>query len=229
MINTSKIYKMRIVFSMAQSNSSGDKVALLRRLLVQSNVPFAPARQNPRAPRVAYGPAVKQGETALREYADIYLTEPTDADVLRKRLEENKPAQLTILEVKRVPYALAGVQQLAGLARYRVEGNFEAFSPKQTLENCVLSARLEVICLAPNGMRLTTDLKPFVAGARTLGPKAVEITLRQVEDKCISPLDVIYAWLGLKSPSYPLEADERFNITREGLYWQDSQGNLHLI
>ena len=220
---------MRIVFHLAfNSKAQADKVGLLRKIILQSKLPFAPARQNPRMPRLAYGPSVKQGLFAQREYADIYLLERCSTQEVRSRLEDSKPAEVTILEVKRVPYAMAGVQQLAGVAQYRVKGDFTAHGPKQSIENYVSSPRMETAFEAPNGMRISKDIKPFVRSAHSLGPEEVELYLNRVGEKWISPLEVIYAWLGIQSPALQ-ETDERFTIIRQGLYWQDSQGNLHLI
>ena len=74
MINTSKIYKMRIVFHLApDAPGREDVVGLLRTLVQKSGLPFARAKQNPKAPRIAYGPGIKRGQFAAREYVDIYL------------------------------------------------------------------------------------------------------------------------------------------------------------
>ncbi len=230
MLNTSKIYKMRIVFHLApDAPGQGDKVGLLRAWVAQSGLEFAPAKQNPRVPRIAYGPALKKGQQARREYVDIYLCRAATVCEARALLALCKPEGLSLLEVQRVPYALAGVQQLAGVAVYEVEGDFSAWAPTQPFENYVSSTRLERICHAANGMVFTTDLKPFVVSAQTLRPQRVQLTLQRVGEQWIDPLEVIYAWLGIELPVPQKPTDERFIVTRQGLYWQDSQQNLHLI
>ena len=221
---------MRIVFRLDPELSGNvDKAELLRKVILSSGLHYARAKQQPRVPRIAYGPSLKRGQRALREYADIYLLTSVPAEEVRAKLEACKPEGLTLLQVSRVPYALAGVAQLASTAVYRVEGNFEDFSPQQTLENYVSSARLEVTCRAANGMCLTKDIKPFVLNAVTLSPQQIELTITRVGEKWISPLEVIYGWLGVENAPAEGMADERFLITRQGLYWQDSQQNLHLI
>ena len=231
MINTSKIYKMRIVFHLApDAPGREDIVGLLRTLVQKSGLPFARAKQNPKAPRIAYGPGIKRGQFAAREYADLYLFTSVSAAKARARLEACKPQGFTFLDCKRIPFALAGVQQLASVVVYEVQGDFASYAPKQTLENYVASPRLEVIRTAPNGLRLTTDIKPFVRQANMLDATRAELTLNRVDERWLSPLEVIEAWLGPdKFPTAQNAADECFTIIRQGLYWADSAGNLHLI
>ena len=231
MINASKIYKMRIVFHLApQLAGNMNRVGLLRNMILASGLPFVGAKQNPNVPRIAYGPSLKLGQSAQREYVDIYLLMPMDAQEVRKQLEASKPKGFTFLDVKRIPVALSGVQYLANVAVYEVQGEFVSYAAKQSFENFVLSARLNFTRQAVNGLRFTTDLKPFVRSGRVLSEQAVELTLNRVEDSWVNPLNVIYAWLGWEASLNDEDiTDERFNVIRKGLYWADSAGNLHLI
>ena len=230
MINASKIYKMRIVFHLtADAPGRADTVGMLRTWILKSGLPFARAKQNPKAPRIAYGPSVKRGQFAAREYVDIYLFTSVRAQKARERLECCKPQGLTVLDAKRIPFALAGVQQLASVAVYEVQGDFASYHPQQTLENYVASPRLEVTRTAPNGLRLTTDIKPFVRKARMLDTTRAEVTLNRVDERWLSPLELISAWLGEDFSAGENTADTRFTIIRQGLYWIDSQDTLHLI
>ncbi len=230
MINASKIYKMRIVFHLAaDAPGRADTVGMLRTWILKSGLPFARAKQNPKAPRIAYGPGIKRGQFAAREYADIYLFTSVRASKARARLESCKPQGLTVLEAKRIPFALAGVQQLASVAVYEVQGDFASYHPQQTLENYVASSRLEVTRTAPSGLRLATDIKPFVRSARMLDNRRIELTLNRVDERWIGPLELIRAWLGEDFPAGDDAADARFTIIRQGLYWVDSQDTLHLI
>ena len=232
MLNTSKIYKMRIVFQLSTTLAGNvDVVELLRRMICTSGLVFAGAKQNRRQPRISYGPSVKRGQYAQREYVDIYLFKSVPVAEVKAKLEASKPQGFTLLDVQRIPYALAGVQQLASVAVYEVTGNFNAYAPKQTIENYVSSARIEVTRHAANGICLTTDIKPFVCNARTLATDKVELVLNRVEDKWLNPWEILQAWLGIKANPLPGEdpAEERFKIIRQGLYWVDSEHNLHLI
>ncbi len=231
MINTPKIYKMRIVFRLsANAPARADIVGALRHMVQTSNLPYASAKQNPRAVRLNYGPSVKRGQWAEREYADIYLRKSVGVAQVRAQLENSKPQGFTLLEVYRVPYNLPAVQQLGTVGVFRAEGNFAAYAPKETFENYVTAARLEVVRQAANGMNLSMDIKPFVVGGKTLSPQGVELTLQSVADKWLSPLVVLYGWLGLPIPMQDdLLTAEGFTVTRLGLYWQDSAGELHLI
>lgn len=104
------------------------------------------------------------------------------------------------------------------------------YTPAQTLENYVSATRLESVRRAVNSMCVTVDIKPFVRQARQLDDKHVECTLVSVEEKWMNPLILIYAWLGWEIP-LPAEqlTDERFKVIRQGLYWKDSNNDLHQI
>ena len=230
MIKPSKIYKMRIVFHLAaDAPGRADIVELLRTMILKSGLPFARAKQNHSVPRIAYGPGIKRGQFAEREYAELYLFTSVSVQKARARLEACKPQGFTFLDCQRIPFALAGVQQLASIVEYKVEGDFASYTPKQTLENYVASARLEVAHRAPDGLMLTTDIKPFVRQVRQLGATQVQVLLNRVAERWLSPLELIGAWLGEDLFAGENAAEERFKIIRQGLYWQDSQNNLHLI
>jgi len=230
MIKPSKIYKMRIVFHLtADAPGRADIVGMLRTWILKSGLPFAHAKQSFKTPRIAYGPGIKRGQFAAREYAELYLFTSVSAPKARARLEACKPQGLTLLDAKRIPFTLAGVQQLASVVAYEVQGDFASYHPAQTLENYIASPRLEVTRSAPNGLQLTTDIKPFVRQACLLDASRAQLILNRVDERWISPLELISAWLGENFTAGENTADERFTIIRQGLYWQDSQNNLHLI
>ena len=230
MIKPSKIYKMRIVFHLtADAPGRADLVGTLRNWVLKSGLPFARAKQNHSAPRIAYGPGIKRGQLATREYVEIYLFTSVSAQKARTRLEACKPQGLTLLDAKRIPFSLAGLQQLASVAEYEVQGDFASYHPRQTLENYVASPRLEITRTASNGLRLTTNIKPFVRAAHLSDQTHAQLLLNRVDERWISPLELIGAWLGEEVPAGDNAADARFIIIRKGLYWQDSQNNLHLI
>lgn len=222
---------MRIVFSVSENSSKRqDTLNALRTMILHSGLDYMPAKVNARWPRLSYGPLLGRGQKARREYIDIYLKTSVSAEYAREQLEKSKPQGLNLLDVKRVPYALASVQQLAQAAIYVIKGDFAGYTPKQTIEKWATAARLEIVQQANNGMRVTTDIRPFVRSARSRGESQVELMLLPVKEKWINPLVCVYAWLGIEISSPLAELmDERFEIIREGLYWQDSAGNLHLI
>ena len=222
---------MRIVFSVSENGSKHqDTLSTVRAMILRSGLDYMPAKVNARWPRLSYGPSVGRGQVAQREYVDLYLKTSVSAEYVREQLEKNKPQGLVLLDVKRVPYALASVQQLSSAAVYVIEGDFAAYAPKQTIEGWGTSTRLEVVQQANNGMRVVTDIRPFVRSARCKGDHQIELTLVPVAEKWINPLVCVYAWLGIEILGQLAElTDERFNVIREGLYWQDSAGDLHLI
>ncbi len=231
MINTSKIYKMRIVFSVSEKGPKRkDTFHAVRNMVLRSGLDYMPAKVNAHWPRLSCGPSVGSGQAAKRDYIDIYLKTSVSVARVREQLDQSKPQGITILDVKRVPYALASVQQLAMAAVWTIEGDFAAYAAAQTIEKWAAAKQLDVVQQADNGMRFTTDIRPYVHQARTLAADRVELTLLCKEQKWINPLVCIYAWLGIDilGPLAEL-TDERFKIIREGLYWQDSAGNLHLI
>ena len=219
---------MRIVFQLdACAPARTDVTGALRQMVQESNLPYARAKQNPRVPRLNYGPSVKKGQWAVREYADIYLLQSVGANQVRQQLERSKPQGLVLLEVYRVPYAFPAVQQLATVGKFRAQGNFLAYFPQQTFENYVTCAQVEVVRQAANGMTLTTDIKPFIVGGKTISPQCIEMTLTSVADKWLNPLEVVCGWLDI-----PMQDDiicNDFTMVRQGLYWKDSTGELHLI
>ena len=220
---------MRIVFRWDESAPQRqDSLGALREIVLASGLPFAHAKQNPHVARLVYGPSVKRGELAAREYADIYLLSSVSSEQVRTALAQHSLPGFTLLEVQRVPYTLAGVQQLASAVKYQAEGDFS--SAPQTLENYVAAARLESVYRAANGMSLLRDMKPYVVSAKTVGPQRIEFLLRSIKEKWMNPLDLLYGWLGIEKSSLEADkTDERFKIIRQGLYWQDSQNVLHLI
>ncbi len=219
---------MRIVFQLdACAPARTDVTGALRQMVQESGLPYARAKQNPHAPRLNYGPSLKKGQRAVREYADIYLLESAGAEQVRRQLERSKPQGLALLEVYRVPYTFPAVQQLATVGKFTAQGDFSAYFPRQTFENYVACAQVEVVRQAANGMTLITDIKPFVVAGRTVSPQCIEMTLTSVADKWLNPLEAVCGWLDI-----PLQEDVSacdFAITRQGLYWKDSAGELHLI
>lgn len=231
MINASKIYKMRIVFRLTLEKASNAKILnAVRNTVLASGLPWEPTHFNKNWPRLAYGPSVGEGQRALREYADIYLVSSVPVTQVQQRLQAAKPDFLELLSVTRVPYALPSVQNLAAAAKYRIEGDFASFTLEQPVEDYFKSAQVNVIYRAENGLTLTKDIKPWILSSRTVSPQEIELVLACKAGKFLSPQVVLAAYLGIEIPA----AEESFTVagftvTREGLYWQDSQQALHLI
>ena len=231
MINTSKIYKMRVVFCVSEKAPKRlDILNAVRNMVLASGLDYVPAKVNMHWPRLSFGPFAEHGQIARREYIDIYLKTSVSAQEVRACLEHSRPPEILLIDVYRVPYSLAVLRQLATCAIYTIEGDFASFRPSQTIEEWATATHLQAVQQAANGMRLTTDIRPFVREARLLTEQRTELTLQRVEDRWINPLVCIYAWLemDITTPFAEL-VDERFKVIREGLYWQDSAQNLHLI
>ncbi len=224
MINTPKIYKMRIVFRLVQKGpNKQDPVVVLRQQIRQSGLVYAPAKGGESYPRVAYGPAAGRGVRTEREYADIYLKQPVLPGQLQNLLS-NPEIGLEVLAVMRVPYAFASVQYLATAAVYRVEGNFEAYPAHLSAEEFFNAPQVKITRTFANGMTWVVDERPFIVRAETSDGTNVLLTLQSVEGKWANPQELVAAWLGMN----PTELGG-IQIIREGLYWQDSAGELHRI
>lgn len=222
---------MRVVFCVSEDGPNrSETLDAVRKMVLLSGLNYMPAKTNAHWPRLSYGPLVGRGQTARREYIDIYLRKFVSVQDVRARLEQSKPQGVHLIDVRRVPYSLASLQQLAVAAVYTIEGDFASYKPKQTIENQVAQVRLQAAHRASNGMCFMTDIRPYVRSARSLGEQRIELTLVPVAEKWMNPLVCVYAWLGIEIAG-PLEAltDERFKVIREGLYWQDSAGDLHPI
>ena len=230
MIKPSKIYKMRIVFRACEKTATDNVFKAVREMILASGLPFEPAKMNAKWPRFSYGPSLPAHQRALREYVDVYLSTHVPAKEVKRKLEEVAPEGWEILEARRVPYALPSVQNLAAAAIFSVEGNFEDFALEQTVENYFNAPRVEVVYAGENGLTITKDIKPYVLKAKTITPRKVELTLACVDGKWIQPQEALAGLLGIEIP-FAQEAwtVDGFTFTREGLYWQDSQGALHLI
>lgn len=230
MINLPKIYKMRIVLRLDKKAERKNIFYAVRRMVLASGLPYEPAKVNKNWPRLVYGPACALSQYAEREYLDIYLKEPVPVAQVRQQLEKSKPAAAELLDVTRVPYAMPAVADLAVAVKYRAEGDFSSFGTVTTLEDYFSADRVEVVRRAENGLTLTFDVKPFVLEAQTDTASVLHLTLSGKNGKWLNPYVVLGAWLGEEIPMQ----DDAFTLAgiemvREGLYWQDSQGELHLI
>lgn len=222
MINTSKIYKMRIVFRWTGNDTlQADGPVVLRERLLKSGLSYVPVKGRPGCPRISYGPPLGREVRAERDYADIYFWRPVSEEILRERLSD-KIAGLEVLEAYRVPYAFASVQNLAEAAAYRVEGDFSAYAPAVPAETYFNAPQLKITRQADNGMTFTWDVKPFVHSLEILGPQSIRLIVRSVAEKWVSSQELIAAWLGVEKQQL-----SNIQFIRERLFWQDTGGTLH--
>lgn len=229
-MNTPKIYKIRVVFRWLKNQADRNTFNAVRKMVLTAGLPFEPAKVNKNWPRLAYGPSPALGQRAEREYLDIYLQKSIAAEEVQSALEKAAPSGLELLSVRRVPYPLPSVQNLAAAARYRVEGNFSSYQPRRKLEEFLSSGRVEITRRAENGLSCVKELSAHIGPCRTISPEVVSLTVLSVQGKWINPEEIIAAWLGLEVPA----GEENFTVEgltfiREGLFWQDSQEEFHLI
>lgn len=223
MINTSKIYKMRIVFHGAANGSpEQDERTLLRRQVQNSGLKYVPVKGNPGYARISYGPSVGREIRTEREYADLYFWQPVSEAVLRERLSDAQ-AGLEVLEAYRVPYNFASIQNLASAAAYRVEGDFSVYTPVVPAEIYFNAPQLKITRRVDNGMSFTFEAKPFIYRVQQIGPQEMRLVLQCVAEKWISPQELIAAWLEVTEQ----QLSTTFQFIREGLFWKDTNGTFY--
>ncbi len=200
----------------------------LRNMVLRSGLPFEPAKVNKNWPRLAYGPALGYGQFSSGEYADLYFSSPVKEETAMFALSKATSA-ITVLHVKRVPYALPSVSQLAEVMQYAVEGDFARYSPVKPLEAFFGGEHIYLTVQAPNSMTVEQDLKPFVLSVRQVGADRLELLLQRHLDKTTKPEYLLAAWLNMVVPAEAEFTIEGLKFTREELYWRDGKGNLHVI
>lgn len=232
MKDTPKIYKMRIVFRWSDNGAEDRNVFnAVRKMVLGSGLPYEPAKVNKNWPRFAYGPSPAKGQRVEREYLDIYLREHRSEGEVRKALQQVAPEGLELLQVVRVPYSLPSVQNLAAAVRYRVKGAFASLnSSGRKIEDWAGKGKLTVTVRAQNAMACEHNITPYVLQTETLSPDEVAFTLDANNGQWISPQWVIAAWLEWEVPAQedPFAGKDIIFI-RQGFWWKDSQGELHLI
>jgi len=224
-----KIYKMRIVFTVADNWDHKHIMTILRELVLRSGLPFEPAKVNKNWPRLAYSPVLGYKQYSLGEVADLYFSAPVMEADAQAAFVKSAPDGVRVLRVRRVPYALPSVMSLAEVMKYSVGGNFSSYAPAQSAEQFFRGKHIYVSEEAPNGLVLQRDLKPFILQAAQPQPDQVELWLQRCADKTVKPEYVIAAWLNVQVPAAEEFTLPDLTFTREGLYWRDSQGNLHAI
>lgn len=229
MINTPKIYKMRVAFTVDGLWDHKRIFAALRNMVLRSGLPFEPAKVNKNWPRLAYGPALGYAQYSLQEYADIYLSAPFKQQDVLAALQRAAANGVNVLRVQRVPYALPSVSNLAEVQRYSAEGDFSVYRPACPLEEFCKGKHVNVTLTAANGMKMTQDLKPFILSVSQPAPDKAELLLQRQGDKTAKPEYVLAAWLGVEAPAEAEFTLERLKIIRQALYWRDAAGELHAI
>ena len=229
---TPKNYKMRIVFRWNDGQAEHPHtLRAIKRMVLDSGLPYEPSKFVSSLPRLAYGPAPAKGQRAEREYLDIYLLEKCNADEVRQALLQTAPAGFEILQLTRVPYPLPSVQNLAVAAEYRVKGDFSQFiSSGRKLEDWNSRSDLTVTLRNEKGVVCERTITPGLLAARVCAPDEVALTIGPVNGQWQPPQWFIAAWLGQEVPA----EDEPFTVAglvfiRKCFYWRDSQGELHPI
>ena len=226
MITAPKIYKMRVAFTVDGPWDHQRIFAALRQAVLKSALPFEPAKVNKHWPRLAYGPALGYGQYSTAEYADLYFSVPVRAEDALTALRAAAPQGVQFLRAVRVPYALPSVSQLAQVCLYAVRVNFEAYAPPAA-EAFFSGKHIYITSVAPNGMKMQQDLRPFVVSAERPEKDVLKLLLQQVADKSTKPEWLVAAWLGLEIAPQEQFTLPDFKFTREALYWRDAAAELH--
>lgn len=220
---------MRVVFSVASYCDHKSIMTILREMILASGLPFEPAKVNKNWPRLAYGPALGYRQYSLGEIADLYFSAPVKETDAQAALVRSAPDGVRVLRVRRVPYALPSVSNLAEVMQYSVQGDFSFYTPASCAEEFFRKKRICVSVVADNGMNLEQDLKPFILRVTQPQPDKIELLLQKHGGKTTKPEYVIAAWLQVPVPSAEEFTLSELKFTREALYWRDSVGELHVI
>ena len=220
---------MRVVFSVKGLWDHKRIFNALREMVLASGLPFEPAKVNKNWPRLAYGPALGYGQYSLAEVADLYFSAPVKAADAQAALSKSAPDGICVLRVRRVPYALPSVANLADVMQYGVQGNFEQYAPRRAAEDFFAAKHIYVSVQTVSGMTVQQDLKPFLLQARARQKDTLELLLQRCDGKTAKPEHLIAAWLGVAVPAEAEFTLDDIKFTRQALYWRDSVGNLHAI
>lgn len=220
---------MRVAFTVAGLWDHKRIFSALRDMVLGSGLPFEPAKVNKNWPRLAYGPALGYRQYSLGEYADLYFSAPVKEADAQAALEKTAPAGVRVLRVRRVPYALPSVSNLAEVAKYAAEGNFDAYNPERPAEEFFGGKDISVTEQAPNGMSVRRNLKPFVLSVQRPRPDRLELLLQRYQDKTAKPEYAVAAWLNVPVPAGTEFTLQHIKFTREALYWRDAAGTLRAI
>jgi len=204
-------------------------MAVLREMVLASGLPFEPAKINKNWPRLAYGPVLGYGQRSLGEWADLYFSAPVSQAEAQDRLTASAPDGVCVLRVRRVPYALPSVNQLAEVVQYSAQGDFLSYHPTRTVEEFFKAAHVYVAVEGPNGMTLQRDVKPFIDSVRQPQPQQLKLLLQKQGDQWIKPEEVVAAWLQVAVPAGAEFALPGIIFTREALFWRDSNQCLHAL
>ena len=221
-----KIYKMRIRFIVADAWDHKRIFAALRDMVLQSALPFEPAKVNKNWPRLAYGPALGYKQYSSGELADLYFTQSLQETAVQDALVKSAPDGVRVLQVRRVPYALPSVSNLAEVMKYSVQGDFSSYAPARSAVEFFSGKHIYITQQTSGAISLQQDIKPFVLSVAAPEANKLELLLTRQGDKTIKPEYVVAAWLGV-----PVEAEAAFTLpnikfTREALYWRNSEGKL---
>ncbi len=224
-----KIYKMRITFIVENSWDHKRIFTALRKMVLCSGLPFEPAKVNPHWPRLAYGPALGYGQYSLGELADLYFSAPVKEAEAQAALSKSAPDGVRVLRVRRVPYALPSVSNLAEVMQYSVQGDFSLYAPVCCAEEFFRKKHIYVTVAASNGIKLQQEVTPFLLRVTQPQPDKVELLLQRCGDKTAKPEHIIAAWLSIEVPEAQEFTFPEFKFTREQLYWRDSAAELHAL
>lgn len=224
-----KIYKMRIGFTVAGAADHKRIMSDLRKMVLRSGLPFEPAKVNKNWPRLAYGPALGYRQYSREEIADLYFSASLKEADAQNALNQSAPDGVRVLRVRRVPYALPSVSNLVDTMQYSVQGDFSFYAPACGAEEFFRGKHIYVTTVAPNGMSLQRDLKPFILQVAQPQIDRVDLFLQKIGDQNAKPEHVIAAWLKVDVTAEEQFTLDKLTFTREKLFWRDSEGNLNAL
>lgn len=226
-VKKDKIYKIRVRYA-TLGHTHKSSLEAFRAAVLNSGLPYRPAKINKHWPHAAFGPAVEDGTDSHCQYADIYFDEKIKAQDVLSLLKKQENEGIKFIEVKAVPYVFPSVESLAYASEYTVE--FKDAAAAEKLLKTLESKKIDFSFTHSNGMTETLDLKRFLVSVHLKTEVKIELILRNTPPG-INALQAILAKC-LGSPDgnarYVMQKD-KINIIKQNLYWQDSLGGLQPV
>lgn len=187
-------YRLRLGYSKsgrARYLSHLEVARALERSARRAGLPYAVTRGYSPRMKVAFGPALPVGTAGIREYFDVWLTEPLPADIAAARMNASVPRDLPVSGARYVPEKKPSLSAAAALARYEVVVRGEGLTAglvQAALETVVATGRLELERKGKTKVFDLTRCLPEKVRVRSEGPPfTVEVTTRLGQEGSLRP------------------------------------------
>ena len=200
-----------------------DQIRALRDIAAASGLDCMPAKHGrTQVPKMAFGPALSSGYESRCEYADLYLAQPCKEDVVKVKLAAVQSEALALLSVKRVPVFFPSIEACVSAAGYLIEADFKVGFSQDTVDAFFARGSVPYEKVKSSGAVEIIDVRPLVLSAELdAAAGTLRLALKMEPGKNVKPEAALNVIAG---------REIKINrVTREELYWLDSQGRLEVI